>query len=160
MYSPIHASVGLLLAQYMPNPAAAFVVGAASHYLLDAVPHGDTGLGPWLTGGHARRRILTIETMDLGLATIAVLALVGSHPTTWWLTLVAGAVGGVTPDLLWGVRFVFDSKGWRIPLITPFLHHHDRWHSWGHAKHPYDIPFAAGLIVQAILLTAIFLLHL
>lgn len=160
MYSPIHASAGLLLAQFMPNPAAAFFAGVVSHYILDAVPHGDTGLGPWLTGGHARRRIVTIETIDLGLAAIVVLSMVERHSATWWLTLVAGAVGGIMPDLLWGVRFVFDNQGWRIPLITRFLHAHDRWHSWGHAKHPYDIPFAAGIVIQAILLASVFLLHL
>ncbi len=160
MYSPVHATAGLLLAQYMPNPALAFLVGVGSHYLLDAVPHGDTYFGAWLTGGHAKRRIAVVESLDLGLAAIVVLALIASHPQQSWVKLVAGAIGGITPDLLWGLRFVLDSKGWKIPLLTPFLHHHDRWHSWGHAKHPYDIPFAVGIVVQVILIALAFLLHL
>lgn len=160
MYSPIHAATGLLIAQITPNPAVAFLAGMASHYVLDAIPHGDTGFGSWLTGGHAKRRILTIETVDLGMAAIVVLALVATHPTQWWLKLVAGALGGITPDLLWGLRFVLDSAHITIPGFTRFLHWHDRWHTWGHAKHPYDIPFAAGVVIQLVTLASIFLLHL
>lgn len=160
MYSPVHGAAGLLLAQVMPDPASAFLVGIASHYVLDAVPHGDTGFGSWLTGGHARRRILTVETVDLGIAAIVVLALVASHPGQWWLKLVAGAVGAITPDLLWGLRFVLDAQKIRLPLLTPFLRHHDRWHAWGHARPSYDMPFAVGLAVQSVLLALVFLLHL
>ena len=41
MYSPIHATTGLLLATAIPNPALAFLAGVGSHYILDAIPHGD-----------------------------------------------------------------------------------------------------------------------
>lgn len=160
MYSPVHATAGLLIAQFMPNPVAAFLAGVGSHYLLDAIPHGDTGVGDWLRGGHAKRRIVTVETVDLGLAAIVTLALVAGHPSSWWLKLVAGAIGGIVPDLLWGARFVLDSANIKIPGLTRFLHWHDRWHSWGHARHPYDIPFVAGLVVQFVMVSSVFLLHL
>lgn len=160
MYSPLHASAGLLLAQAIPNPIAAFFVGVGSHYLLDAVPHGDTGFGSWMTGGNARRRITLVETVDLGLATITVLFLLIRHQGQPWLPLVAGAVGGVTPDLLWGARFVLESLGWRWRPVLGFLHLHDRLHRWGHAKHAYDLPFVVGLVVQAVLLSLVFLLQL
>lgn len=160
MYSPVHATAGLLLATVMPDPVSAFLVGVGSHYVLDAVPHGDTNFGQWLTGGHAKRRIAVVESLDLGLAAIVVLGLLLNHPGKWWVTLVAGAVGGITPDLLWGLRFVLDSKNIRIPLVTPLLHHHDRWHTWGHAKHPYDLPFAVGIILQGLLISLVFLLQI
>lgn len=144
----------------MPDPVSAFLVGVGSHYLLDAVPHGDTNFGQWLTGGHAKRRIAVVESLDLGLAAIVVLGLLLNHPEQWWVKLVAGAVGGIVPDLLWGLRFVLDSRHIRIPLVTSFLHHHDRWHTWGHAKHPYDLPFAVGIILQGLLISLVFLLQL
>ncbi|MEK7637413.1 MAG: hypothetical protein AAB402_03470 [Patescibacteria group bacterium] len=159
MYSPLHAAAGLLLAQAMPDPVTAFAAGAASHYLLDAFPHGDTGLGEWLAGGHSARRIATVESVDLGLAAIVVLALIAGHPSQGWIKLVAGAGGGITPDLFWGGRLLLDRAGWRIPLLTSFLHRHDRWHSWGHAKHFYDVPFAVGLVIQAVLLSLVLFLH-
>ncbi len=100
-----------------------------------------------------------MESVDLGLAAIVVLTLVASHPNQGWIKLVAGAVGGITPDLLWGLRLVLDRRGWRIPWLTPFLHRHDHWHSWGHAKHFYDVPFVVGLVIQAVLLSLVFFLH-
>lgn len=159
MYSPVHATAGLLLAQVMPDPITAFFVGMASHYVLDAIPHGDTHLGSWLTGGHAKRRIAVVESLDLGLAAITILSLLTHHPQQTWLKLVAGAVGGITPDLLWGLRFILDSQHIRIPVITPLLHRHDRLHTWGHAKHRYDINFAVGVLAQGLLvLLALFYL--
>lgn len=160
MYSPVHATAGLLLATLMPDPISALVVGVASHYLLDAIPHGDTHFGAWLTGGHAKRRILVVESLDLGLAAIVVLALITQHPEQCWLTLTAGAIGGILPDLLWGLRFVLDNQKITIPVFTSFLHHHDRWHSWGHAKHAYDIPFTIGILLQGIVLALVFILQL
>ena len=160
MYSPIHATAGLLIATAIPNPALAFLAGMGSHYILDAIPHGDTYVGAWLTGGHRVRRIATVESVDLGLAAIVVLGLIASHPENWWVTLVAGALGGIMPDLLWGLRFVVDTKGWKIPLLTKFLRRHDRWHSWGHAQHPYDMPFAVGLIMQVVVLATVLWLQL
>lgn len=160
MYSPVHATTGLLLATIMPDPMSAVAVGVASHYILDAVPHGDTHFGAWLTGGHAKRRIAVVESLDLGLATIVVLGLINNHPGEWWVTLVAGAIGGILPDLLWGLRFLLDSKKITIPLFTSFLHHHDRWHSWGHAKHAYDIPFTIGILLQGVVIALVFILQL
>lgn len=157
MYSPVHATAGLLLATVMPDPISAFVVGAGSHYLLDAIPHGDTGLGSWLTGGHAVRRIVTVESVDLGLAAIVVLGFIANHTGQRWVKLVAGAIGGVTPDILWGMRYMLDRNHIQIPLLTPFLHRHDRWHNWGHAKHRYDVNFTVGLITQAVLLFLVLL---
>jgi hypothetical protein len=160
MYSPIHATAGLLIATVMPDPMSAALAGIASHYLLDVVPHGDTHFGAWLTGGHAKRRILTVESVDLGLGIMVVLALLLAHPEQSWIKLVAGAIGGVLPDLLWGFRFVVDSSVGHIPFLTSALHAHDRWHSWGHAKHAYDIPFTVGLLLQALVLGVVLFLQL
>ncbi len=111
MHSPVHTVAGLLLAQVKPDPVTALAADVASHYLLDAMPHGDTGLR---------------------------------------------AISGITPDLLWGLRFVLDQRGWHIPGLTSFLPRHDRWPTWGHAKHFYDVPFAVGLVVQAVLLSLVY----
>lgn len=160
MYSPVHATAGTLIATLMPNPIAAFVVAWASHYALDALPHGDTGLGDWMRSDHAMRRIIGVEILDLGGAAAVVTTLIAQHPQHAWPTLLAGAIGGILPDLMWGLRFVLDSLGWRIPLVTTLLHQHDRWHSWVHAKHHYDVPFAVGIIYQLCILSLIFLLRL
>ncbi len=148
MYSPVHATAGLLLAEALPNPTLAFVAGVASHYLLDAVPHGDSRFGEWLRARDPFHRIAFVESLDFGIATLLVMALLLGLPNPDIPKLVAGAVGGVIPDLLWGFRFLFDRAGWHIPGLTRFLHWHDRVHAWGHAKASYDIPFVIGIVLQ------------
>lgn len=102
MYSPIHAVVGVLLAEHFPNAPAAWLAGVASHYILDAIPHGDSHFGAWLTSRDPLRRIVFVESLDLGLALMVVIALGLQHPGHEIIKLAAGAVGAVTPDLLWG----------------------------------------------------------
>ncbi len=160
MYSPIHAAGGVLLVEHLPNAPTAFLVGAASHYLLDAIPHGDSHFGAWLTSRDPLRRIIFVETLDLGLAALVVIALGLQSPANQTVKLAVGAIGAVTPDLLWGGRFLLDRAGWRIPLLTSFLHHHDRWHGWGHAKAAYDLPFVVGLAIQVGLVIAVLLWRL
>ncbi len=160
MYSPVHSTAGFFVARAIPNPVLGLAAAMASHYLLDAVPHGDSGFGPWLTGGHSARRIVTVEALDLGSAAMMTAYLVATHPDRPAWYLVAGAVAGILPDLLWGFRFVLEKLRWRIPLLSAFLHLHDRWHSWGHAKANYDLPFRLGLIYQGTLLAGVMLLRL
>lgn len=159
MYSPVHATAGLLIAQAMPNPTAAVLAGVVSHYLLDFVPHGDTGVGPWMTAKSPWARIALVEVVDLGLAALVILQLIARHPTAPALILAAGAVGGILPDLLWGLRFVLEKLRWPLPLLLPFLRAHHRWHSAVHCSKQRDIPLLAGLAYQAILVAAVFLLR-
>lgn len=144
----------------MPDPVSAFLAGVGTHYLLDAIPHGDTGVGDWLRGPGALRRIIGVESIDLGLTVIIVALLLIGHPSTQWLKLIFGALGGITPDLLWGLRFVLDRREWNVPLLSRFVHLHDRWHKWGHAKAAYDVPFTVGIMAQIVFLAVSLSLHL
>lgn len=158
MYSPVHATAGLFLAQVMPNPAAAFLAGVASHYILDAIPHGDTDVGSWMTARHPFKRIAAVEVFDLGIAALVIGWLVIHHADSSW-KLVAGAVGGITPDLLWGAKYVLAGLGLRLPLITSWLNIHQRWHTYVHAKKGRDLSFLAGLGYQVVVLVLVLLLY-
>lgn len=160
MYSPTHATVGLFVATVMPDPVSAFLAGVGTHYLLDAIPHGDTGVGDWLRAPGAVRRIIRVESIDLGLTVIIVALLLTGHPSNQWLKLIFGGLGGIIPDLLWGLRFVLDRRQWHIPLLSRFVHLHDRWHKWGHAKAAYDVPFTVGIMIQIVFLVVSLSLHL
>lgn len=150
MYSPIHASAGLLIAQLMPNPVAALASGIASHYLLDAIPHGDLRVGHWFMEKHTVLRLLIVEIFDLGIAILTIGWLVGQVDAAP-LTLVAGALGGILPDLLWGGMFTLQGLGVPAKLLRP-LQLHQRWHTFVHAKASYDVPFRVGLGYQIVLL--------
>ena len=160
MYSPVHATAGFFVARLVPHPVLGIVAAVASHYLLDAVPHGDSHFGPWLKDLGRRNRIVAVETLDLGSAALMVTYLVATHPgrPVWYL--VAGAVAGILPDLVWGLRYLLDTWRWNAPVIGWLLHQHDRLHNWGHAKASYDISFMAGILSQAIVLGAVLILRL
>ena len=155
MYSPLHATTGALLATVMPNPAAAVLAGIASHYILDAIPHGDSLTSGWLS---SPRRIVRVESLDLGTAVFVSWWVIAHHPHSLAWSMALGAIGGVLPDMLWGARLVLDRLGWRIPLFLRGLRWHDKFHAWSHAKPNYDLSFKVGLIGQVILL--VFLLQL
>lgn len=157
MYSPVHATAGLLIARAIPHPVVGLAAAVASHYFLDAVPHGDSGFGQWLTGPGAGRRIFVTEAFDLGSAALMVWWLVATHPDRAAWYLIAGAMAGILPDVLWGLRFIIDRPGWRVPILLPLLLWHDRLHSWGHAKANYDLPLWAGLTYQGGILAAVLL---
>ncbi len=68
MYSPVHATAGLLIAEAIPQPEIGIPLALFSHYVLDAVPHGDSHFGPWLSHPGATHRIIITEVLDLGTA--------------------------------------------------------------------------------------------
>ena len=96
MFSPVHVPVGMLLAHSLPGgPVTAFAAGVASHLLLDAVPHGDAGIGHWVASAPTRKirleRILSMSAADqiltsaffslsFGLLSLAMMPCLNSWP--------------------------------------------------------------------------------
>lgn len=151
MYSPVHATAGVLLAAAIPNPALGLVAAFSSHYLLDAIPHGDEHVGPWMTGANAASRVAAVETADLGLAALMTAALVATFPQHTAGYLVAGAIVAILPDLLWGGAFLLEQVA-GLKKVKTALSWHGRWHTWIHARPSYDVPFGVGLGYQILVL--------
>lgn len=145
MYSPLHASAGVLLAAAVPNPMLGLPLAIVSHYLLDAIPHGDMRKPPHFLALSEGRRLALTELFDLPLAGIVVWKLTTVFATINPLYLVLGAVAGILPDVLWGGKFLLEKIGWRWPGITRLLEVHHRWHEWVHVKEARDIPFWVGV---------------
>lgn len=160
MYSPVHATAGLLIATAIPHPAIGIPVALLSHYALDMIPHGDTHFGYWVKEPGRAHRILIVEIIDLGTAAAMTAWLVAIHPEKAWWYLVAAAIAGILPDLIWGTRFVLQKIAPPIPLVTNFLAWHDRLHSVRHARARDDISFRAGVIYQAALLAVVLIFRL
>lgn len=86
-----HVLSGALIGAVTRRPAAAFALGVASHFVLDAVPH----WGDWNNEGH----FLHVAVRD-GLAGLAVMgAAAAMAPPEARLSLVAGMAGAALPDL-------------------------------------------------------------
>jgi hypothetical protein len=128
-----HAVVGGALASLMPgHPVLAFVVGAASHFAIDAIPHVDYPLHS-ITLKRSAPSALTLNWLlakDLGLITLD--ACVGLAIVLWLYAsagattaVLAGALGGMLPDPLQLLQKLCP----REPLKSL-----QRFHVWMHTK--------------------------
>ena len=86
-----HVLSGALIGGAVRRPVPAFLLGVASHFALDAVPH----WGEW----GSRRRFLRVAVPDglTGLATIGAFAAVAPPPRR--LAVLAGMAGAALPDI-------------------------------------------------------------
>jgi hypothetical protein len=139
------------------GPVSAFCLGIASHLALDAIPHGDAGIGHWIhsSQNHVTKlqRLLPMVFLDQILgAGVFFLLLSSPHltHTSFW-TLFAGAFGSILPDYLTGFRDLLPKP----PKWLESIHRlHERCHYRG--KEPFTI--LTGLIFQSLLVGSFLLL--
>ena len=138
MFLFAHAAIGAAAAPLTGGPLPAFLVGWASHYLADAVPHGDESLGRWASSKNEIGRFAFLAGIDI-LILAAVLASVSAARGFDW-TVLAGAVGATVPDFIWGLEKIFRRPGLFGPL--------QGWHERAHGLISRKLPTAAGLTLQ------------
>jgi hypothetical protein len=132
------------------GPFSSLCLGVASHLALDAIPHGDVGIGHWVhsSPNHVTKlqRLLPMVFLDQILGA-GVFFLLLSSPllasTSFW-TLFAGAFGSILPDYLTGIRDLLPKPPRWLESIHRF---HERCHYRG--KEPFTI--LTGLIFQSTL---------
>ncbi|NBT89665.1 MAG: hypothetical protein EBT50_02370 [Verrucomicrobia bacterium] len=158
MFSPVHIVGGLALAKVVPGgEIPVFAAAVLSHLALDAIPHGDTGIGHWVHSSPDRKtklsRLLPMSIADQVIALIVFLILIRSPafaPVPLPL-LLAGAIGSMFPDYLTGFRDLCK----KAPPWLETLHRlHERCHFRG------NDPFSTrgGLIFQTVLVFAAIIL--
>jgi hypothetical protein len=146
-----HAIVGGALASFMPaHPAAAFVVGMASHYAIDAIPHGDYPLRS-ISIWKGRTAITSTPLLLRDLFMIASDAAIGIAITLWLyagpgvtLAVLSGAIGAILPDPLRLAYRLFP----REPLRSL-----QRFHVWMHTKNQLKSSLAVISQTGFVLLT-------
>ena len=135
---------------------SALCLGVASHLALDAIPHGDAGIGHWVhsSPNHVTKlqRLLPMVFVDQILGA-GVFFLLLSSPfltsTSFW-TLFAGAFGSILPDYLTGFRDLLPKPPRWLESIHRF---HEKCHYRGHDP----LSIRGGLVFQTLLtLAAIF----
>ena len=160
-----HTIAGAALAAVMPNrPILAFTAGAASHFLLDAIPHWDYKLRSKREdeSNPLNNDIVIDRDFRFDLIKIGVDALVGlalgwfffhqfflGHGSLGLLTFVAGITGGLLPDLL---QFAY------FKLRSPWLTALQRFHYWIHADHDRKLKPLVGIPLQVLLIATIVLI--
>jgi hypothetical protein len=128
-----HAVVGAALASLAPShPAAGFMIGFASHFALDAIPHWDYPINspsvnpkigaPLVFDGALLRDMVFIGSDGL-VGIIAAVLLFGLSADLW--AIVVGAIGAMLPDPL---QFLYV----RLPFEP--LRTLQRFHCWAHSE--------------------------
>jgi hypothetical protein len=141
----------MALAKVVPGgEVPVFAVAVLSHLALDAVPHGDTGIGHWVHSSPDRKtklsRLLPMSLADQVIALMVFLILLRSpaFASVPLPLLLAGAISSMFPDYLTGIRDLLKHPpGWLEKLHRL----HNRCHFRG--RDPFSIP--GGLIFQALL---------
>jgi hypothetical protein len=136
-----HVLSGALVGALARRPLAAFTIGVASHFVLDAVPH----WGEW----GSRRRFLRIAVSD-GLVSLAVMgAFAGLSPPDRRMAVLAGMAGAALPDIDKPTRLWFGRSPWPRAV--------DRFHG-GIQREASDrapVEFVAACVLAAAALTAL-----
>ncbi len=145
MFITTHATVGALVGAIIPNPYLAFVVGFASHFLLDMIPHGDEHMLDGYKSGQKVRRAIAYVTIDSIIAVYVILLLLSNAPAHLHLSVKWGIIGSILPDLLVGVFEITKTK-----LLRKFTvwHHKNHHRLIGKYRHGRDIPFRWGVTYQ------------
>jgi hypothetical protein len=136
-----HVLSGALIGSLARRPLTAFAVGAASHFVLDAVPH----WGEW----GSRRRFLWVAVPDGLVSLAATAALAAASPAERRLAVLAGMAGAALPDADKPTTMWF---GW-----SPFPRAVDRFHTGiqREAWHRGYVEVLAAGILSAAALTAL-----
>lgn len=149
-----HALVGAALANLFPShPAAAFAVGFASHFALDAIPHADypirsASVDPKIGAPLRFDRALLQDAVTIGadgtLGLLFALLFFASAENQW--SILLGAVGAMLPDAFQFLYLRFPHE----PLRTL-----QRLHRWAHTGTDIKDRVALAVGSQALLVVAL-----
>ncbi len=149
MYLTVHGAAGLAIAQAVPNPLAAFLVGLLSHFVLDFVPHGDEHLAQkHFSRGQTLRRLVGAALIDGVLLTGFLILYLWTTPWANYPASGAAVLGAVLPDALQGLAFATNWKG--LDWFTKF-------HEGMHNSAGHKLSWQQGLMVQGLVLAGLWL---
>jgi hypothetical protein len=155
-----HAITGATLATLVPNyPVLGFVIGFASHYLLDAIPHWSYSIGSlekdrenslnttMKISRNSYKDLIKVGTDGvLGLLLSFIILGVFFHASL--LVIFMGAVGGMTPDAL---QFFYWK--WKHQPLTTL----QRLHNWAHTSLRIDDRPLLGVTSQLLIILLVVL---
>jgi hypothetical protein len=129
-----HAIVGGAIASFMPgHPVLAFVIGVASHFAIDAIPHVDYPLHSISVKRSAPSALRLNWWLVQNLGLVALAACVGLAIVLW--LCCAGALGAMLPDPLQLLLKLYPREALRSL---------QRFHVWIHTKRRLSWPLGVG----------------
>ncbi len=155
MYQIVHGMAGIAIGSRLGNPILAFVLGIVSHFILDAIPHDSIEARDWENNGTDSfvKKIALEAMVDLWALLILLLVMQEGFKIYLDYSMIAGLVGGVLPDYVWGLTELLQIKNQALEKFKA-------WHTKIHTlifKQIY-IPIKYTVAIQTIGLIVIILL--
>lgn len=153
MIATAHVIIGGAVGIATGNPAAAFVAGLVSHFVMDAIPHLDHPPAPYDKEGNViwTPAVWAFAFIDSGVAAVLTLYLWVSFFDFPTITpFVVGAFGGYLPDLIDNVPF------WKnlirpLPGFKQFHIFHDKIHQFWQDYFPMPKWAGLGIVTQLVI---------
>ncbi len=146
MYLFVHATVGAVIGKAVPNPVLAFGIGLLSHFALDRIPHKDPPVSEddlhqkVSLRSRRLRPFLLFAALDLVLALGLGAALLVGHGFASPISGAAGMLGGMLPDLLFGLYCLTGNR-----TLGKFDAFHQRLHF---DPKKYPVNWINGMVTQ------------
>ncbi len=142
-----HATIGAVIGHAVGNPLWAFIFGFISHFIVDMIPHGDTGLSDnFRIHKRKRKRAVAYVVIDAIVALFFVLIIANTRDIESVRTFSWGIVGGVLPDLIVGLFEVT-----KAPFLRWFIRFHFFFHDF-FVQRKGDVPLYYAIMAQIVLI--------
>jgi hypothetical protein len=151
-----HAAIGAVIGTSVGNPVLGFILGGASHFLVDMIPHGDVFLADdyRIHKKHFRWTIAYgIADMIIGILLLMLLGLFLDSRITQSAVYIASIAGSILPDILVGITDLVKNR-----LAKAYYKFHFFFHDFFSRKHG-DVKLHYALLAQTafIIIVIIFL---
>ena len=154
MTTTTHTAIGVLIGTAVGNPVLGFILGFASHYLVDVIPHGDMYMRESnnLVNKKNERmaHVFVITDIALGITLLNVLGTILPDDVTRSTVYAASIFGSVLPDAMVGINDLVKSKLGRLHTRLHFLFHDFLCRKHGDPKLRYSLAVQALFVIGVI----------
>ncbi len=141
MFLTVHGTAAIIIVKHVSNPAAAISLAFLSHYLLDAIPHGDDALMQRVPKSQQLKVITLLFVIDM-LVSLGWFWYLHSQGIFNGITPLLVIAASMLPDFLMGIYMLLPLRflKWNMTLM-------EQAHRWFH-KTP--LPMATGFLIQLV----------
>jgi len=135
-----HAVTGAVIGQLTGNSALSFVTSVTAHFIMDMIPHGDSGeYERYRASGKITKSQIFQNIFDVVIVIGFTVYLLAFHIEANWWPIFWGILGGVLPDLLVGVHECKPSRATKYIHQLHFFFHDVIIKKWRDVKYRYSI---------------------
>lgn len=130
-----HALAGALIAGLIASPAVTIPLAFVSHYVLDALPHfGIAVVGDDVRSRNTQTLFKWVTRVDVALLVAALVFVpIAFQSRLHWPVVLGCMVAALSPDAIWGYRFIRELKTGKLGPKSWFSRFHN-WIQWGECR--------------------------